>query len=45
MYLRIPGVDALASELGVEVVEQPSAREIHLSDPDGNRLRIGTPAD
>jgi hypothetical protein len=35
-------VDAIAAEFGVEVDNQPWAREIQLTDPDGNRIRIGT---
>lgn len=41
VYLYVNDVDALASEFAVEVTEQPWAREISLTDPDGNRLRIG----
>jgi catechol 2,3-dioxygenase-like lactoylglutathione lyase family enzyme len=44
VYLRFSGVsivDALAAEFGVEVEEADWAREVHLTDPDGNRLRIG----
>ncbi|UGQ11726.1 VOC family protein [Yinghuangia sp. ASG 101] len=44
LYLRVRDVDALAAEFGVRVDEAPWAREIELRDPDGNRLRIGTPA-
>jgi SAM-dependent methyltransferase len=43
VYVRLPDVEALAAELGVEVEEAPWGREIELRDPDGNRLRIGTP--
>jgi catechol 2,3-dioxygenase-like lactoylglutathione lyase family enzyme len=43
IYLRLRDVDALAVEFGVEVEEAPWAREIQLRDPDGNRVRIGTP--
>lgn len=41
VYLRVADVDAVAARFGAEVVEQPWAREVHLTDPDGNRLRIG----
>lgn len=41
VYLWVDDVDAVADEFGVDVVEQPWAREIELVDPDGNRLRIG----
>jgi catechol 2,3-dioxygenase-like lactoylglutathione lyase family enzyme len=43
VYLRVADVDRLAREFGVAVQEQPWAREVHLNDPDGNRLRIGVP--
>jgi hypothetical protein len=43
LYLRVDDVDAIADEFGVEVETAPWAREIELRDPDGNRLRIGTP--
>ena len=42
-YFYVDDVDALAGGLGETVVVQPWGREIHLTDPDGNRLRIGTP--
>ena len=43
VYLRVRDVDAIAAEFGVTVEEAPWAREIAIRDPDGNRLRIGTP--
>jgi catechol 2,3-dioxygenase-like lactoylglutathione lyase family enzyme len=43
IYLRVGDVDAIASEFGVAVEQAPWAREVELRDPDGNRLRIGTP--
>jgi len=43
VYVRVPDVDEVANEFASEVIEQPWAREVHLTDPDGNRLRIGTP--
>ncbi|MET0145211.1 MAG: glyoxalase superfamily protein [Jiangellaceae bacterium] len=42
VYLYVDDVDAIADEFGVTVQTQPWAREIELTDPDGNRLRIGT---
>ena len=42
VYLFVDDVDAVAQEFGVEVNEEPWAREVELTDPDGNRLRIGT---
>ncbi|MEU9861044.1 glyoxalase superfamily protein [Streptomyces sp. NPDC047971] len=43
VYLRVRDVDAVAAEFGARVEEAPWAREIELRDPDGNRLRVGTP--
>lgn len=45
VYLRVRDVDANASEFGVQVKDAPWGREIELRDPDGNRLRIGTPTE
>ncbi|MER7128217.1 glyoxalase superfamily protein [Streptosporangium saharense] len=45
VYLRVRDVDAVADEFGVRVEDAPWAREIELLDPDGNRLRVGTPAE
>ena len=45
VYLRVADVDAIADEFDVKVEKQPWAREIELRDPDGNRLRIGTPVE
>ncbi|EPD96420.1 hypothetical protein HMPREF1486_01019 [Streptomyces sp. HPH0547] len=45
VYLRVREVEAVASEFGVRAEEAPWAREIELRDPDGNRLRIGTPTE
>jgi hypothetical protein len=41
VYFYVHDVDTIAAEFGVEVYQQPWAREIQLTDPDGNRLRIG----
>jgi len=43
VYLWVDDVDAIADELGVPVEDQPWAREVEVTDPDGNRLRIGRP--
>jgi len=43
VYLRLRDIDAVAREFEIEVVEQDWAREVHLTDPGGNRLRIGWP--
>lgn len=45
VYLRVREVEAVASEFGVRAEEAPWAREIELRNPDGNRLRIGTPTE
>ncbi|MFE7672995.1 glyoxalase superfamily protein [Streptomyces albidoflavus] len=45
VYLRVRDVEAIAAEFGVTAEDAPWAREIELSDPDGNRLRIGTPTE
>ena len=42
VYFWVDDVDSIASEFDVEVREQPWAREIELTDPDGNRLRVAT---
>ena len=41
VYLRVADVDAVAAEFGVAVEEEPWGREVALTDPDGNRLRVG----
>jgi len=41
VYLRVADVDAVAARFGAELVEQPWSREVHLTDPDGNRVRVG----
>jgi hypothetical protein len=43
VYLRVRDVDAIAELFDADVVEMPWAREVCLTDLDGNRLRIGTP--
>jgi len=43
VYLRVPDVKDVAQEFGAEILEQPWGREVHLVDPDGNRLRVGSP--
>jgi catechol 2,3-dioxygenase-like lactoylglutathione lyase family enzyme len=45
VYLRIRDVAAVAEAFGVTPEQAPWAYEIELRDPDGNRLRIGTPAE
>jgi catechol 2,3-dioxygenase-like lactoylglutathione lyase family enzyme len=43
VYFYIDDVDAVSNEFEVPVVNQPWCREVQLTDPDGNRLRVGTP--
>jgi catechol 2,3-dioxygenase-like lactoylglutathione lyase family enzyme len=40
-YVSRPMLEAFAAEFGVTIERQPWCDEIHLTDPDGNRLRIG----
>lgn len=40
-YLYVDNVDRVAAEFNADIIEQPWGREVHLSDPDGNRLRVG----
>jgi catechol 2,3-dioxygenase-like lactoylglutathione lyase family enzyme len=44
IYLRLGDLDAIAEEFGVAADQMPWGREVRLSDPDGNRVRIGAPA-
>ena len=41
VYLWVDDVDEIAAEFGARVETQPWAREVKLTDLDGNRLRIG----
>lgn len=41
VYFYVHDVDSIAAEFDVEVTQQPWTREVSLTDPDGNRLRIG----
>jgi predicted enzyme related to lactoylglutathione lyase len=43
VYLYVDDVDAVAEAFGVRVTTQPWGREVELTDPDGNRLRVGGP--
>ncbi len=40
-YVYVHDVDSIASVFNVQIEDQPWARELELTDPDGNRLRIG----
>ena len=41
VYFYVHDVDSIATEFGVQVHQQPWAREVVLRDSDGNCLRIG----
>jgi len=41
-YFYVDDVDAVAATVGAEVETVPWGRQFSLTDPDGNRLRIGT---
>jgi catechol 2,3-dioxygenase-like lactoylglutathione lyase family enzyme len=43
VYLRLRELEAVAAEFGAAVEQMPWGPEVRLSDPDGNRLRIGLP--
>jgi hypothetical protein len=43
IHLYVKDIDAVSSEFGIPVDEDGLAgRECHLTDPDGNRLRVAT---
>ena len=44
IYLVVGDIDAVVAEFGRPEDEPPYGCEIELRDPDGNRLRISTPA-
>jgi catechol 2,3-dioxygenase-like lactoylglutathione lyase family enzyme len=45
IYLYVDDVEAVAADFGTSAdLAYYGMREIELTDPDGNRLRIGTPA-
>ncbi len=41
-YFYVDDVHAIAADVGATVQQQPWGPEIELTDPSGNRLRIGT---
>jgi len=41
VYLYAQNIEEIATEFNSEIKIQPWAREVHLTDPDGNRIRIG----
>lgn len=44
VYLRVPDAQVLAGRFGVAVDDNPWGSDFEVQDPDGNRLRIGTPS-
>ena len=42
VFVWVPDVDRLAEGLGVRVEQHPWARDFEVTDPDGNRVRVGT---
>ncbi|MEL6890693.1 MAG: glyoxalase superfamily protein [Actinomycetota bacterium] len=40
VYLWVDAVDSIAADFGVTVDEMPWARDVELTDPDGNRIRV-----
>ncbi len=44
VYLRVHDLDSIATEFGVDIEDSPWGRELDLTDPDNNRLRVGTPS-
>ena len=45
VYIWVDDIDAVGVEFGVAVDDQPWGREIDLTDPDGNRVRLAEPVD
>lgn len=43
VYLWVDAVDPIAAEFGATVDEMPWARDVELTDPDGNRIRVAEP--
>lgn len=41
LYFYVGDIQPIAEEFGVEIIEQPWAREVQLTDPYKNRWRIG----
>lgn len=42
LYYWVDDVDLVAKEFGAELIEQSWGHEVHLTDPDGNRVRCST---
>jgi catechol 2,3-dioxygenase-like lactoylglutathione lyase family enzyme len=45
LYLYVDDLDAIAGKFGAPIhTAEYGMREVELTDPDGNRLRVGSPA-
>jgi catechol 2,3-dioxygenase-like lactoylglutathione lyase family enzyme len=44
IYLWVDDVDAVAAEFGASIDRMPWGRDCEIRDPDGNRVRVGTPS-
>ena len=42
LYLFVDDVDSVAAEFDESVQDEDWGREVHLTDPDGNRVRVST---
>ena len=42
VFVWVPDVDAVAERFGAEVEQHPWARDFEVTDPDGNRVRVGS---
>ena len=42
VFVWVPDVDAVAQRFGAEVEQHPWARDFEVTDPDGNRVRVGS---
>lgn len=41
LYYYVYDLEAIAREFNTRLIDQPWGREVQLTDPDGNRFRIG----
>lgn len=42
VFVWVPNVDEIAAEFDVAIEQHPWARDFEVTDPDGNRVRVGT---
>lgn len=45
IYLHLQDLEAISAEFNAEIIEQPWGREVHLLDPDDNRVCVGSAED